>query len=43
VVVDADGLNILARTKNWSEMLPAGSILTPHPGEMARLMACSTA
>jgi NAD(P)H-hydrate epimerase len=43
VVVDADGLNILARTKSWPEMLPAGSILTPHPGEMARLMACSTA
>jgi NAD(P)H-hydrate epimerase len=43
VVVDADGLNILARAKNWPELLPAGSILTPHPGEMARLMPCSTA
>ena len=43
VVVDADGLNILARATNWPEMLPAGSILTPHPGEMARLMAYLTA
>ena len=38
-VVDADGLNWLARTParrdNW--------ILTPHPGEAARLLGCSTA
>jgi len=38
LVVDADGLNILAGVENWQERLPAGSILTPHPGEMARLM-----
>ena len=43
VVIDADGLNILAQAKGWPELLPANSILTPHPGEMARLMACSTA
>ncbi len=41
LVVDADGLNILARLEGWSERLPPESILTPHPGEMARLMGCS--
>jgi len=38
LVVDADGLNILSRWSQWSGELPANSILTPHPGEMARLM-----
>jgi hydroxyethylthiazole kinase-like uncharacterized protein yjeF len=36
-VVDADGLNALARTENWREHLPAKTILTPHDGEAARL------
>ena len=36
-VVDADGLNTLARTSNWWERWPSRAILTPHPGEMARL------
>jgi NAD(P)H-hydrate epimerase len=36
-VVDADGLNALARTEGWREMLPAKTILTPHDGEAARL------
>lgn len=36
-VVDADGLNLLAKIDNWSQLLPAASILTPHPGEMATL------
>ncbi len=36
-VVDADALNILAATPDWPARLPALSILTPHPGEMARL------
>ncbi len=43
LVVDADGLNLLARMEGWASLLPPGSILTPHPGEMARLMGCSTA
>jgi len=38
VVIDADGLNLLANKKlyrdNW--------VLTPHPGEAARLLGCST-
>jgi NAD(P)H-hydrate epimerase len=36
-VIDADGLNALARTENWRELLPAKTILTPHDGEAARL------
>lgn len=39
LVVDADGLNALALAKEWWMHLPAETILTPHPGEMARLMA----
>ena len=39
LLLDADGLNLLAeipaKRDNW--------ILTPHPGEAARLLACSTA
>jgi len=38
LVVDADGLNILASMPDWHLLLPAGTILTPHLGEMARLM-----
>ncbi|MCK6627928.1 MAG: NAD(P)H-hydrate dehydratase [Anaerolineae bacterium] len=38
LVLDADALNILAGHAEWWRMLPANSILTPHPGEMARLM-----
>jgi hydroxyethylthiazole kinase-like uncharacterized protein yjeF len=38
VVVDADGLNVLAKRENWHKQLPPNSILTPHPAEMARLM-----
>jgi NAD(P)H-hydrate epimerase len=41
LVIDADGLNILAQMKDWPDRLPPGSILTPHPGEMARLTKCS--
>jgi len=36
-VIDADGLNLLSRIPSWWEILPADCILTPHPGEMARL------
>jgi ADP-dependent NAD(P)H-hydrate dehydratase / NAD(P)H-hydrate epimerase len=38
LVVDADGLNLLAEMANWPSRLPPQSILTPHPGEMARLI-----
>ena len=39
LVVDADGLNMLSQTSGWPELLPPNTILTPHPGEMARLTA----
>lgn len=35
VVWDADALNLLART---GETLPANAVITPHPGEAARLL-----
>jgi hydroxyethylthiazole kinase-like uncharacterized protein yjeF len=38
LVVDADALNVLSGFEKWWERVPGGSILTPHPGEMARLM-----
>ena len=37
VAVDADGLNTLARISEWWERWPSRAVLTPHPGEMARL------
>lgn len=37
VVIDADGLNILAKEKS---PLPLNSIITPHPLEAARLLDC---
>jgi NAD(P)H-hydrate epimerase len=37
VVVDADGLKLLARLPNWAAQLPAPAVLTPHPGEMGVL------
>jgi len=36
-IVDADGLNALARTEAWRDALPSNTILTPHDGEAARL------
>ncbi len=36
-VVDADGLRLLSEIEGWPALLPAGSVLTPHPGEMAAL------
>ena len=38
LIVDADGLNLLAQMPDWPGRLPANTILTPHPGEMARLV-----
>lgn len=37
LIVDADGLRHLAKIKDWAKLLPAETILTPHPGEMAAL------
>ena len=41
LVIDADGLNILATWPDWPSRLPPETILTPHPGEMARLLGIS--
>jgi NAD(P)H-hydrate epimerase len=43
MVVDADGLNILAGSTEIIQDSPAPRILTPHPGEMARLSDYSSA
>jgi NAD(P)H-hydrate epimerase len=37
LVVDADGLKLLAGIENWSAVLPGQAVLTPHPGEMSVL------
>ena len=37
MVLDADALNILSVGKRWPTGLKAHAVLTPHPGEMARL------
>ena len=37
MVVDADGLNMLAAGKKWPASFKANAVLTPHPGEMSRL------
>lgn len=38
MVIDADALNILARNKHYINRLPKGSILTPHPKELERIV-----
>jgi len=37
LVIDADGLNILSKHPDLIELLPEGTILTPHPKEFDRL------
>jgi hydroxyethylthiazole kinase-like uncharacterized protein yjeF len=37
-VLDADALNAIARDPSFLATLPAPPVLTPHPGEMARLV-----
>jgi NAD(P)H-hydrate epimerase len=41
LILDADALNILADQETWWRLLPPNCILTPHPGEMARLAKSS--
>ena len=46
LVIDADGLNLIAASaelKRVAQRRDAGTLLTPHPAEAARLLACSTA
>ena len=40
-VFDADALNALAQIPDWHERLSLPRVLTPHPGEMARLLGVS--
>ena len=43
MVIDADGLNILAGHTEILKDLDTPVVLTPHPGEMARLMSTTAA
>jgi NAD(P)H-hydrate epimerase len=38
LVLDGDALTILSEWPEWTAAVPEGSVLTPHPGEMARLL-----
>ena len=40
-LIDGDGLNILSEINNWWSDLKGQVVLTPHPGEMARLTGIS--
>lgn len=49
LVIDADALNLIAQDKNLLELLQArnraflnSSVITPHPGEAARILQLST-
>ena len=41
IVVDADGLNILANHRAWLQQLPKDIIMTPHPKEFDRIAGTS--
>lgn len=43
LVVDADGLNAVAGHSDRLKARPGPLVLTPHPGEFARLLGCETA
>ena len=38
LVIDADGLNLLAKNKELLKLIPPKTILTPHPKELQRLV-----
>ena len=42
LVLDADALNILSEVDEWWTHLPDNTVITPHPGEMARLVKSDT-
>ncbi len=42
LVIDADGLNNLAKIDDWYSLRKCPLILTPHPGEFARLTGIAT-
>src|SRR6266545_6058527 len=41
MILDADGLKLLAKISDWQKKIPAPAILTPHPGEMSVLTGLS--
>jgi NAD(P)H-hydrate epimerase len=41
LVLDDDAVNVLAQIPKWWQKLTRDAILTPHPGEMARLAGIS--
>lgn len=41
-VIDADALNTMASKPELMALLHAKAVITPHPGEMARLLGCET-
>ena len=43
LILDADALNALSQQPEWWQLLPAGTIMTPHSGEMSRLTGLPTA
>ena len=43
VVLDADALNALAKHRDWAAWSGVPRVLTPHPGELARLLRSSVA
>ena len=42
MVIDADGLNMIARNQQLLDHLPPGSILTPHAGEFDRMFGAQS-
>ena len=43
VVVDADGLTLVSQMPGWWEVFDGNLVITPHPGEMARLLGIGIA
>ncbi len=43
LVVDADGLNALPEIPDWRQRIARPTVVTPHPGEMGRLLGISPA
>jgi len=41
LVLDADGLKLLAKISDWHKKIPGPAVLTPHPGEMSVLSGLS--
>ena len=41
IVIDADGLNAIAKDTSIFERIPSPKVITPHPGELARLLGTS--